>query len=277
MPPLKIITFNAEGLTFTKAKLLASLNADVLCLQETHKDSVPPNIQGMHLIIHHPSRVHGSAIYAKDKSTIIQSDDISHGEIEILQVKMEQITIISVYKPPPIPFDWPINHNIDNQICLILGDFNSHSTTWGYSHTDTNGEAVERWAINKDLSLLHDSKDEPSFQSARWRRGYNPDLIFISARHIGNFKKHVEHPIPRSQHRPLSILAKPVIQPTINNKKINRFNFRKANWDKFTPELDTKVEDIRPEPEFYESFQGSVWKAAKDNIHVAVVKLTSHL
>ena len=265
MPPLKITTFNAEGLTSAKAQLLASLKADILCLQETHKDSAPPNIPGMHLIIHHPSRVHGSAIYAREKSSIIQSDDLSHGEIEILEAKMKQITIISVYKPPPVPFDWPINHNIDNQICLILGDFNSHSTTWGYSQTNTDGDAVERWAINKNLSLLHDSKDEPSFQSARWRRGYNPDLAFVSARHIGNFSKHVEQPIPRSQHRPLSVLAKPVLRPTVSNR-MNRFNFRKANWDKFTSELDTKVESISSEPDNYESFQDSVWKVAKDNI-----------
>ena len=265
MSPLKTITFNAEGLTSTKAHLLASLKADILCLQETHKESVPPNIPGMHLIIHRPSRVHGSAIYAREKSAIVQSDDLSYGEIEILQIKMKQITIVSVYKPPPVPFNWPANHNINNQVCLILGDFNSHSTTWGYNETNTDGDAVERWAIGKDLCLLHNSKDEPSFQSARWRRGYNPDLIFVTSRHIGNFTKYVEDPIPRSQHRPLSIIAKPVIAP-IKSRPINRFNFRKAGWDKFTEELDNRVVIIDPEPDNYETFQNSVWKVAKDNI-----------
>lgn len=124
----KSITFSVEGLTSTKAQLLIRLKA-ILCLQETHKDSIPPNIPGMHLIVHHASRVHGSAIYARERFSIILSNDLSHGEIEILQVRMKQITIISVYKSPPVPFDWPVNHNIDTQICLILGDFNSHSTS----------------------------------------------------------------------------------------------------------------------------------------------------
>ena len=265
MSPLKAITFNAEGLTSIKAQLLANLRADILCLQETHKDSVPPNIPGMHLIIHHPSRVHGSAIYAREKSAIIQSDVISHGDIEILQIKMKQMSIISVYKPPAVPFDWPMNHKIDNQACLILGDFNSHNTTWGYNRTNTDGDAVERWAIDKDLCLLYNPKDEPSFQSARWRRGYNPDLIFVSSRHFGNFTKHVEDPIPRSQHRPLSITAQPVISP-IASKPIIRFNFRKARWDKFTAELDNKVVSIDPEPDNYDTFQSSVWMVAKNNI-----------
>ena len=114
MSPLKVTTFNAAGLTPSKAQLLANLRADISCLQETHKDSVPPNIPGMHLVIHHPSRVHGSAIYAREKSAIIQSDDLSHGEIEILQIKMKQMSIISVYKPPAVHFEWPTNHKIDN-------------------------------------------------------------------------------------------------------------------------------------------------------------------
>ncbi len=90
-----------------KSEIRASLDADIVCLQETHKDLVSPNIPGIHLIIHHPSPVHGSAIYVRDKSVIQTSPDLSDGGLEILQVDTEHLKMTSVNKPPAIPFTWP--------------------------------------------------------------------------------------------------------------------------------------------------------------------------
>ena len=71
----KIISLNAEGITPTKCDILSDLQADILCIQETHKDTAPPTIHVMHLIIHFPHLKHGSAIYARDKSVITSSQD----------------------------------------------------------------------------------------------------------------------------------------------------------------------------------------------------------
>ena len=60
MDNFKVTSFNTEGLSPIKTDLLADLNTNILCLQETHKDTAPPAIPGMHLIIHHGSRVHGT-------------------------------------------------------------------------------------------------------------------------------------------------------------------------------------------------------------------------
>ena len=68
MSLFKTISFNAERLSSAKLELLASLNADIICVQEAHKDSVPPKLPGMHLVIHHTSPVYGSAVYARDPS-----------------------------------------------------------------------------------------------------------------------------------------------------------------------------------------------------------------
>ncbi len=142
---------------------------------------MPPKTLGMHLIIHHPSPVHGSAIYVRDKSVIKTSTDLSDEGLEILQVDTEHLNITSVYKPPAIPFTWPHTWHDTSKASLYIGDINSHSVTWGYNETNNDGEAVEAWAATKDLRLLHDAKDPTSFQSTRWRRGYNPDLVFISS------------------------------------------------------------------------------------------------
>ncbi len=100
----RVLSLNAAGMSAAKSEIIASLDADIFCLQETHKELVPPEIPGMHIIIHHPSPVHGSAIYMRDKSVIKTSTDLSDGEIKILQVDTEHLNITSVYKPPAIPF-----------------------------------------------------------------------------------------------------------------------------------------------------------------------------
>ena len=40
---LKVISFNIEGFSKEKAALLTTHGADVICLQETHRDVTPPS------------------------------------------------------------------------------------------------------------------------------------------------------------------------------------------------------------------------------------------
>ena len=267
MNKFKVISFNAEGMSHVKAEILSHLQPDILCLQETHKESTPPIIPGMHLIIHHGSRVHGSAIYARDKAIIVNSEDLSEHGQETLKVETTRLTICSIYKPPPTPFQWPKIDNQNAKPLLAIGDYNSHNTIWGYDENDTNGESVEEWASSNDLSIIHSLKDKPSFYSARWKKGYNPDLVFVSSRHCTNFDKEIGTPIPRSQHRPVIIDVKPVIQPQQTNG-IPRFNFRKAQWIDFTTELDKMISEakIDPHPKNYQAFQKLVWEAALKHI-----------
>ena len=148
---------------------------------------------------------------------------------------------------------------------VIIGDFNSHNTIWGYEQNDNDGEAVEDWATSKNLTLLHNQKDDPSFMSARWRKGYNPDLVFISSQHVTCFEKTIGEPIPKSQHRPLIVNLRPIVR-ALESKYIPRFNFKKANWPTFTSELDLNITSIDASPAKYELFQDLVWKTAKKHI-----------
>ena len=265
MSSFKIVSFNAEGISPTKTEILPSLGADILCLQETHKDSTPPKIPGMHLVVYHASPVHGSAIYARDISIIMNSRDRSDEEIEILEVEMTHITIVSVYKPPLTPFRWPKTVNPRNKALIAIGDFNSHNTIWGYTQNNKDGETVEEWALNNNMAIVHNAKDKPSFMSARWRRGYNPDLAFVSSRLHTNFEKTVNDPIPKSQHRPITLDVKPAIG-SLDSKPIPRFNFRKAKWEDFTPELDSRISTIKAQAENYEDFQKLVWEISRKHI-----------
>ncbi|GFR71272.1 RNA-directed DNA polymerase from mobile element jockey-like, partial [Elysia marginata] len=127
-----------------------------------------------------------------------------------------------------------------NKPNIIIGDFNSHNTIWGYDSNDSDREAVEGWAASNDLTIRYSSKDKHTFSSARWKRGYNPDLAFVSSQHVSSFERTVGDPIPKSQHRPTALQTKPVVK-ALESNSIPRFNFRKAKWEEFTQDLDSKI------------------------------------
>ena len=100
-----------------------------------------------------------------------------HVTVELIMIVMSEVVVHSVYKPPHDQFELPALGHRDLPH-IGIGDFTSNSTSWGYDRTDTNGEAVEQWAESCDLTLIHDAKLPKSFNSARWKKGYNPDFIF---------------------------------------------------------------------------------------------------
>ena len=98
-------------------------------------------------------------------------------------MSLAKITITSVYKPPSSEFELPsLPEKCRRPLHLVIGDFNSHSTAWGYEQNDCNGDLVEAWAEASNFSLIHDAKLPKSFDSARCKRGYNPDVAFVSTR-----------------------------------------------------------------------------------------------
>ena len=133
----------------------------------------------------------------------------------------------------------------------------------GYRETTPNGESVEVWASNNALAIVDSAKDKPSFVSGRWKRGCNPDLAFVSTKHLQNFEKTIGDQIPKSQPRPIVLKVKPVIQ-LLETKPMPRFNYRKAKWDKFTSDLDAKI--AKNPPKDYKEFQKLVWQTAVQHI-----------
>ena len=88
-----------------------------------------------------------------------------------------------------------------NRNNIIIGDFNSHNHLWGYRDDDENGLFLEEWISTNNLHLTHDSKLPNTFNSGRWKRGYNPDLACVSQNIHDICQRRVYDHIPRSQHR----------------------------------------------------------------------------
>ena len=166
-------------------------------------------------------------------------------DIEILTVNIGSITITSVYKPLTKQFQFDNPDSLDySNTNVFIGDFNSHNTTWGYSNTkcafNENGDLVEEWSDAHHLSLIHDPKLPCSFNSSRWKRGYNPDLPFVSNNIASLSSKEGLELIPHkpTQHRPIAILINAAMTPTPTPFR-RRFNFKYANWKAFSTDLDT--------------------------------------
>ncbi|KAI0212708.1 putative RNA-directed DNA polymerase from transposon BS [Lamellibrachia satsuma] len=207
-----------------------------------------------------------SAIFVKsgiiDNATSLT--DVNN--IAILRVDLSGISVTSVYKPPGelFSFDQPPSV-VGNQPQVIIGDCNSHSSLWGYATTNTDGELVEDWAEIYAVSLIHNPKLPSSFNSGRWRRGYNPDLIVASNRIAGCCNKFVMNPVPRSQHRPIGVLVNAAV--TVQTVPFRRrFNLKKANWEQFAQQLDVAVENIPATAESYDQFVKVLRKVARKNI-----------
>ena len=105
--------------------------------------------------------------------------------------------------------------------------------SWLVDHKRDSGEAVEQWSDSCNLTLIHNAKLSKSFNSARWKRGYNPYLIFISESIANMCGKFVMEPIPHKQHRPICARANPVVvaHPTPFRR---RFNLRKTDWEGYS-------------------------------------------
>ena len=98
---------------------------------------------------------------------------------------------------------------------MIIGDFNSHSTEWGYISTNDDGTLVKRSCDANSLTLIHDPKLPKSFNSAQWNQGYNPDMSFVSTSIAHQCEKlHVVlEVIPKTQHIHIAIKIKAAVSP----------------------------------------------------------------
>ena len=149
-PSLSIVSSNIDGLTCAKQDLLAELctrnNCDILCLQETHRGPSRnrPRMPGMTLTTERLHDQYGS-IFVRNGLTVDNASVSENYNIDVLSIELMGIYVSSVYKPPIETFSLP-NAVTDGRVNVVIGDFNSHSVTWGYVKTNEDGESVENWA-----------------------------------------------------------------------------------------------------------------------------------
>ena len=167
---------------------------------------------GMALVVERPHNKHGSPVFVRDGLKVNSISVCEEDNVDFITVELPGVVVHSVYKPPAEQFLLPPLGS-RNMPHIVIGDFNSHNTLWGYTTTDNDGEAVELWAESNNLSLIHSAKLPKSFNSAIWKKGYNPDLIFSSSNISNMCEKSVLNPIPRE------VMHQPTVEPDPTHRR----------------------------------------------------------
>lgn len=276
-PSIRVCQLNIEGISRAKcehlSKILIENKIDVVLLQETHTEndiqlSQRGKIAGYTAIGTNHHKHYGLATYVRSNisnATLLSVD--TEFEIYSVSISIADIKIINIYKPPNA--NWPRNTlPIHAHPAVYCGDFNSHHSNWRYATCDQNGLQLMEWADINLLHLLFDAKDRSTFWSARWSRGYNPDLCFVTSDNNNtplHSSRRVLQDFPHSQHRPVLIEVGIKI-PLVNTVPKSRWNFNKAKWSSFATQLDANVRWIPPLAKNYDRFASVVISTAKKHI-----------
>ena len=133
----------------------------------------------------------------------------------------------------------------NNSVKMVICDFNCPSRS-----QSTLGILADKLMGNQSkVSQMHDSclssdaKLPSSFNSSGWRRGYNPELVFASNHIVNQCEKIVLDQILNSQHQPIGIEVHAVVTPRVVHFR-RCFNLKKANWGKFSADLDATIKDL---------------------------------
>lgn len=275
---VNIVHWNAEGVYNKKVALTERLkqeDIDIFCMQETHlKDTQRFGIRGYQVFrLDRVGRTKGGTAILVRNSIPAQEivvNTANQSEIHGVTVSIDnmQLRIFNAYCPQDKELSLESMEILDNQ-CLIVGDFNSHSETWGYQEADKRGEEVEDWQIEHNLILVNEPDDPPTFFSRRWLTTTTPDLAFATDDIAKKITRRVLDQLGGSDHKPVKLSLNVNFVPT-KERSFPRWNFKKAKWKQFSKLTDENVKGIHIKNEHLnhkiKAFNQAILKAAAESI-----------
>ena len=117
---------------------------------------------------------------------------------------------------------------------LVVGDFISHSPSWGYPKMDSRGDDVEEWMIENNL-ILNNHDDEPSYYSRSRRSTSTPDLAMATENIQRKVIREVTKQLGGSDHKPITLTRKQM--PIPDNKQ------KSASWTA-RKQTGTSIQDL---------------------------------
>ena len=275
---LNLLQWNGEGISRKKLSLTERLyeeDIDIACIQETHlTENLRFTVRGYQTYRLDRENRHKGGVLVLVRNNIpatqIKVDTDNQSEITGVEISLgeKQIRLYNVYCPQDKALSL---HTMDIacENCIIIGDFNSHSQSWGYSETDTRGEEVEDWQIDNHLQLLNKPEDPDTYLSRRWLTTSTPDLAFISNNLQPGAERRVLDQLAGSDHRPIKISLDLNYRPE-SSKPLPRWNYQKAKWeeyarltDQYTANINTRWKDTN---NMVQEFNTAVKRAAKETI-----------
>ena len=276
--PLNILQWNAEGVYRKKIPLTERLHAeniDVACIQETHLNTNHRfTIRGYQTFKMNREGRHKGGVLILVRNSIaateVKLDTNQEAEIQRVQITVDKsvVTIFNLYCP--VDKDLSLQTmDLPPENCLVVGDFNSHSSSWGYDETDQRGDEVEDWQIESNLLLLNGPEDPPTFFSRRWLTTSTPDLAFATEDLSYKTNRKVLSQLAGSDHRPVLLAINLQYRPS-NPKTFPRWNYKKADWEMFSSLSDEYCKGIKVDDyninRATDSFNQAALKAASETI-----------
>ena len=167
-----VMHWNAEGVMNKKTELehlLHVRNINICCIQETHlQDGKAFKVRGYQSFRLDRTGRRKGGILTLVRNNLNVSDMNVHtegAEYQKIRVKLNdtELQILNFYCPNDRPLSLDTIEVPDSNF-LAVGDFNSHSQSWGYDHLDRRGEEVEDWQDDHHLSLINSPKDSATFK-----------------------------------------------------------------------------------------------------------------
>ncbi|GFV11183.1 reverse transcriptase domain-containing protein [Trichonephila clavipes] len=259
---LNILQLNINGTQRKIEELTEILNVNkvhIACLQET---KLNPNLK---------LKIKGFTTLRKDRKDraggglafLVKSADIKFREIimppttdydenstEVQAITVllpqQEVTIINTYHPDNSDINLDLLNtllDIKSDTKILLGDLNAKSPSWGSRTLDLKGSQIEDLLCDNDLSILNDKRS--TYLSKTNGTTSALDITAINHQTASQATwKILKSAI--SDHFPIITSINQRVDGTIQSKR--SWNFRKANWRKFTSELELLCSFLRHTP-----------------------------
>jgi len=256
-----IIQWNINGF-FSRLEelqiLTKELNPAIICIQETNfNEKSNPNFT--HYDIYKRNRF--SCIRASGGVAIMINKDFPSVELPLItdfeaiavsvNLPHTKLTICNIYIPNNRDFCLEDIERIIKQLpnsFIIVGDFNSHSETWGSYKSDRRGKIIDELLNNENLMLLNNGQPTRINPINELSSAIDLSIANTSLAHKLEWCT-LPYTINSSDHIPIQISINHPLDDT-HLVYPSRWSIRKANWDLFSSLIEKKTESLpTPSPE----------------------------
>nr|KAG5710959.1 hypothetical protein BaRGS_013693 [Batillaria attramentaria] len=273
---LNIAQWNSEGLQKKKPELQKFLHdnkIDVICIQETMtKDNQKIFIRGFEAFRRDRKDRHKGGIITFVRNTIpavevqhFDTEELEHQTVKLL-LPGGDMHVTNCYSPPSTPLG--LHHvNIHSTRHLVVGDFNSHSPSWGYATMDARGEDLEDWMMEKQLTLINQPDDKPTCYSRAWKTLSTPDVAMATDDIHRITTRTVQTQLGGSDHLP--VILNISTEGCRTHSMRPSWNLKRANWEHFSHKTDTLTNAVEESADLNKNvklFTTAILQAAKETI-----------
>ena len=242
---MSILQWNINSFYQNRPELeyLLQNNPAIICLQET-KAKEPLKMRGFTSYNIYSKTADnracgGVSILIKNCVSQVRVPITSNLQCVAVRVSLHKtFTVCCIYLPPSQSFSKDDLEHIYSQLpapVMLVGDFNSHHTSWGNTYNSTKGNEIEKFITENSLSIMNDGSYTFLHSGNGTRTAI--DLSICHPSLFLDFKWNIGEDLCGSDHYPIFI--EPILPSP--DESPPHYIFSKANWDVFSHYCETEI------------------------------------